>query len=100
MKLVDIILRRKLLVNPDLSSTQPDLMGRVTVPLSEGTVIGNLHKVELITFSRMHPTNGVYYLFKYSVNQTPLPVLQFLDGVGVLAVDFIRTASWLLHLHT
>ena len=53
MKLVDIILSRELLVNTDLSSTQPDLIGRVTVPLSEGTVIGNLHKVELVTLNSL-----------------------------------------------
>ena len=53
MKLVDVILRRELLINSDLSSTQPDLVGRVAVPLSEGTVIGNLHKVELVTLNTL-----------------------------------------------
>ena len=40
------------------------------------------------------------YIFKYFVNQSPLPVLQFLFGVGFLARDLIRTASLLPELLT
>ena len=58
MELVDVILRRELLVDPDLSGTQPDLMRCVAIPLSEGLVIGNLNQDRKLC--RLLPTNGVY----------------------------------------
>ena len=105
MKLVDVILSRELLVNSDLSSTQPDLMGCVAVPLSEGFVIGNLHRVELITFSRMHPTNYVYTFsstlwiklhFQYSSSSMEWAFLQLTSSGQPLGCFIFtqRLSSW------